>query len=235
MGESLRAFNKELADVSENLIPHIDQIQYCSIGSGHTNAFLRQVKAGVRCVVGEPLSTCVDTGDTLSMELLKHGRPVFAEAVDKGLVWLVLHWQVPYVSPMFADVPQRMLNTTVQGKQGEIEVMMNLHTMAARQLAAGKEAIDWKTVESAACASLPQCAGWIGALTAYVKVNAGGTNGELLKELAAFAKSVGASDRGPTRTMGSEFLLRAAGMNWGKAVPDRWPTAIPRQAPALAN
>ena len=41
-----------------------------------------------------------------------------------------------------------------------------------------------------------------------------------MKELAAFAKSVGASDKGPTRTLGSEFLLKAAGMNWGKAVPD---------------
>ncbi len=207
-----KSFNDELVALSDNLIPPLAQLQILSIGAGHTNTFLRQVNAGVASV-----TSLKDASGNLNKQELVINRKAFGEALDKGLNWLVLHWQVMYVFPDLADFVQSALNTTVQGHQTEIEVMLNMHRMASKAIAAGLE-VEWKAIEESACASLPHCASWISALTAYVRANAGGDGGELLRELALYAKSFGTSEKGPVRTIGSEFLFKLSGLNWGHGI-----------------
>ena len=45
------ASNKTIVDASSGLIPMLLALKYLSIGAGHTNTFLRAVKAGCRSVV----------------------------------------------------------------------------------------------------------------------------------------------------------------------------------------
>ena len=64
---------------------------------------------------------------------------------------------------------------------------------------------------------MPPCALYIGALTAYVKVNSGGPTGELLQGLVKFSKVSACSEKGPSRTLGGEFLLKVAQLTFGPA------------------
>ena len=81
-------FNNQLVEISEDLIPSLKMLTQMSIGGGHTNTFLRQVNAGVRCVV----PNIGDTDGHLNAELLCVNRPVFKEGL-LGLRWRVFHWQ----------------------------------------------------------------------------------------------------------------------------------------------
>ena len=123
-----------------------------SIGGGHTNTFLRQVHAGVRCVVAK----LGDQDGRLNAELLCVNRPLFKEALG-GLRWKVFHWQAPWVWPGLADFAQGALNTVVQGEQTEIELCLKLHRLAQGMTDSGRE-VDWASIENQACTSMPTCA-----------------------------------------------------------------------------
>ena len=78
-----------------------------------------------------------------------------------------------------------------------------------------RESISWPTIEEQACKSMPPCTPWIRALSVYVAMNAGGANGQLLTELAQFAKAFGSGGKGPSRILGSEFPSKLANLNFG--------------------
>ena len=145
----------------------------------------------------------------LQKEVLVINRPGFAKALGCGLNWLVLHWQTEYIFEGIADFAQSALNTTVQGQWTEIEVMLGMHRMASSAMVAGRE-VNWQSTEQAACSSLPQCAAWIKALTVYVKANSGGTEGNLLHELAMYHKSFGTSDKGLCGRWAASSFSRSA-------------------------
>ena len=210
------AYNKSLVDLSDALIPPLQMLTHMSIGGGHTNTWLRQCIARSKCILSKPDSDMlVDERGCLSSEKMCIGRPAFEDALQKGLHFLIWHWQAPYIWPAFADFAQEALNTVVQGDQSEVEVMLRLHKLAAAMTRAGKE-INWPALEKAATQSMPGCAPWISALSMYVAKNAGGEQGELMIELGQYAKAFGsASGSGPTRILGSEFLLKLASLNFG--------------------
>ena len=213
LDKQVRIYNDELVALSDGLLPPLKVLQALTIGGGHTNCFLRQVQAGVRCILPES-KFCDKATGTLNADLLKIGRPGFAEALAKGLKYRMFHWQAPIVFPELVDFAQSSLNTTVSGEQTEIEILLRLHQLAAATAARGQE-ISWRALEEQACSSMPQCASWIKSLSAYVDANSGGDSGKLLHDLALFAKAFGTTEQGPSRILGSEFLNKLASMNFG--------------------
>ena len=91
--EEARTSNEAFVALSDGLIPPLEQLKLLSIGSGHTNTFLRAVKAGCRSAVPK----LANAAGKLDLEALSVGRASFRDAVEKGLRWFVLHWQVPMV------------------------------------------------------------------------------------------------------------------------------------------
>ena len=217
LDQPIMIYNTNLVEVSDNLIPPLQQLTHVSIGGGHTNTFIRQCKARVRCVISgpDPERLCDENGH-LDPDKIVIGRPAFKEALKTGMRFLVFHWQAAYIWPGLPDFAQQALNTTVQGQQSEVEVMLRLHKLASACVKAGTE-INWSSIERMATQSMPFCAGWISALSTYVSKNAGGESGELMVELATYAKSkiTGSADSGVTRVMGSEFILKLANLNFG--------------------
>ena len=104
-----------------------------SIGGAHTNSWLRAVKAGCRSAVPGR----ADEHGNLNAEQLSVSRPAFKEALEKGLKWTVLHWQVPYVWPELLPLVQAALNVQAHGDITEVEVMLGMHRQAADAEKAG--------------------------------------------------------------------------------------------------
>ena len=205
------AFNDKLVRLSQGLIPPLQMMRILSIGGAHTNAWLRAVKAGCRSAVPGR----ADEHGNLNAEQLSVGRPAFKEAVEKGLKWTVLHWQVPYVWPELLPLVQAALNVQAHGAITEVEVMLGMHADAALAEAAGKQP-DWKAVQKAAAQNLPSCASYIDVLANYVKNNSGA--GALLNDLSSFQKAFGCGAKGAARALGSEFISKVSGLNFGPGV-----------------
>ena len=203
-------FNDKQSRMSQGLIPELVKLVLLSVGSTHTNTFVRQAKAGVKCVV----QGRSDEHGNLNAELLARGREQFKEALDKGLRWFTMHWICPFVWPQLPDLAQNCLNTEARGQQSEIEIMLAMHKQMESYLQAGL-AVDWGDIEAKAKASLPPCASYIGALSTYVKLNSGGQSAELLHELVKFSKTFACSEKGPLRTLGGEFLMKVATLSFG--------------------
>ena len=101
----------KLVKLSQGLTPPLLMLKLLSIGGATTNCFLRQVKAECRCVVPK----LADANGKFNKEMLCLGRPSFAEALEKGLRWIVLHWMVPFVWPELVDFGQSALNVHAKG------------------------------------------------------------------------------------------------------------------------
>ena len=80
---------------------------------------------------------------------------------------------------------------------------------------AGKQP-DWKAVQKAAAQNLPTCASYIDVLAHYVKNFCG--DGALLNDLSSFQKAFGCSDKGAARALGSEFISKVSGLNFGPGI-----------------
>ena len=79
-------FNQDLASMSDGLIPPLAQLRLISVGGGHTNTFLRAVKAG--CPT--PVSYLQGQQGKISASLLSADKPLFKQALSEGLNWFVL-------------------------------------------------------------------------------------------------------------------------------------------------
>ena len=97
--------NEENVTLSSGLIPPLLAMKCLSIGGGHTNTFLRQVLAGVRCVVAR----LQDDRGNLSYDKLTQGRPEFKRALDEGLEWFIIHWPCEQIWPDLVRLVQSAL------------------------------------------------------------------------------------------------------------------------------
>ena len=84
--------------------------------------------------------------------------------------------------------------------------MLNIYSKPSAMERAG-QTIDWRSIKTIACSTIPHCASWIGSLSSFIRTH----GGELLGELAMYAKSFGTSERGTVWTFGSEFFAQLNG------------------------
>lgn len=200
--------NDEMVSLSGGLIPKLSQLKLLSVGGGHTNTWLRAIKAGCRSAVPE----LADATGHLSVDKLTIDRASLREAIDKGLRWTVLHHECERVWPELVDFIQKALNTEVREQQSEIECMLSMHHACQEAVAKGVEP-NWVEIQKAACHSQPPCSNWINTLCDYVQKN--GANGELLVELNEFSRVYGCRESGSTRTLGSEFYAKLSSLSFG--------------------
>ena len=203
-------FNDKQCTMSGGLVPKLDKLDLISVGTTHTNTFLRQVRARVKSVVPE----LADETGCLNLDVLGRNRPKFVQAVNEGLKWNIIHWAAPFVWPSLPDLIQKALNTDARGQQGEVEIMLSMHEDMDRMLATAGT-VDWSKIESNAKASLPPCSSYMGAVATYVRLNSGGSSGELLRDLMHFQKSFACATNGPLRVLGGEFITRVATLSFG--------------------
>ena len=204
--------NDKLVALSNGLIPPLSMLNSLSMGGGHTNTFLRQCLGNVIALHPE----LKDKHGRLSAAHLSIGRPQFKVALDKGLLFIEWHWQTPFFWPSLPLFAQGALNTVVASGQGELEIMLTLHGLA--QSSNVKDAngkVNWKPLEECACQTKPACAPWVSSLSAYLEQNSGGPKGELIQDLADYAKAWSGDGKAPQRLIGGEFFNKVVSLNFG--------------------
>ena len=200
------AVNKREVQLSDGKIPPLASLQYLSVGSSHTNVFLRSVKAGCVAAV-DGLSQTAD--GRMSLDALSLSQPAFKDACLKGMTWTVLHHQIDLVWPTLVPVIQSALNISAQSGQGELEIMFEISRMRARALSQGLTP-DFDAYVSSVRASLPVCGPYADLLAQFVKEQPP----ETLSELKVFVRTFNA---GQSRACGAEFWLKLNNLKWGPA------------------
>ena len=215
-----REFNKRLVELSDGLIPSLEDIEVTTVGGSHTNTFLRQVCAEVPAVVAE-LSDTNEVGGRLNYNQLVCNRQAFKLATEAGLKYWCGHWQAVHIWPELPDFLQDGLNICAKLIVSEPEVMLKLSSMAAAAGRAG-EPLEWKRYQAAAAKSNPACLNWIDKLSTFVQTHGGGVDGELTAECAEFAKSL--DNTGPKRLVGPELFAKVGSLHFGRGV--RFPLVV---------
>jgi hypothetical protein len=217
--------NDDLVANSQGYIPPLVQCKILSLGAGHTNTFLRGVKANVKSASAK----LADEHGNLSLANLGKDRPAFAEAVTNGLNWFVISWQCLEVWPMLTTLVVGALNADARGIQGELQCMLAIHQAHEVQLKNGGPT-DWHAIEEHAKRSLPTCSSWMSSVRKYVQNNAGGPSGELLHDLASFQKTIPSKTK-TSKLIGGDFLEKAASLQFGNK--ERYPYVVNGAVKAL--
>ena len=113
--------------------------------------------------------------------------------------------------PGLVHFVQAALNTRAHTEQGEIEILLDMSRMWS-DYSARQEAPDWAKIEAAASHHLSQCSSYAKVLATLARE----IPAELIFELSAFQKAWACDEKCPNRFMGSEFISKLAGLNFGK-------------------
>ena len=98
--ERVLRINKQLAESSNDMLPPLNEggIRIMGVGGNHTNGFLRAVRAGCKSSLEH---LCSDDG---RLDISKfYAQPNFVDAIQKGLKWTVISYQVQKEIPCFVD------------------------------------------------------------------------------------------------------------------------------------
>jgi len=193
-----------------------------SLGAGHGNCFLR-------CVIGKSACTNIDLAPSghLDAEHLGNRHPGMKQALQGGLEWSVIHYEVFERWPLLADIAQTALNVKSMQDVNEVE---GLVTMASTIKAMG-DAVDWDMVTQGARMSNPVWKSYTKHMLEVCKI----TPLDLILELAQTANAVLPKPSAvslQTNFLGSVYFEVVASFNVPKVVvqPHRF-----RMALLLAN
>jgi hypothetical protein len=203
-------------------IPNIAMCLGQSLGAGHGNCFLR-------CVIGrsECAYNAIAPSGRLDAEYLGGRYPGLKQALQGGLEWSVIHFEVFERWPLLADIAQTALNVSSTQDVNEVE---GLVTMATTIKGMG-DAVDWIGVQQGAQMSNPKWKCYAHAMLAICKM----TPHDLILELGQLANAVLPKKRVATlqtNFLGSTYFELVASFNVPKVVvqPHRF-----RMALLLAN
>ena len=182
---ALEAFDASLAAELNLPQPTLGSFRYGSLSCGHTNVGLRAVKAGIPSE-NERLSQ----NGCMSLSRLRARDIAHAEAVEKGLCWTVLKWQVRMLYPGVLPVLQGALNVAgqLQRKESEMQGLLSLHHLSSQYEASGQD-IDWSAVKKNVLRTCPPFGDIIDDLIAFVATRAGGRDGKFLHFLNSFYRA----------------------------------------------
>ena len=170
-------FNNDLAENSCGMLPPLRCVRLLSIGGAHTNGFLRVLRS--RCATLVPSLQGEDGMIDATRIMEKDGH--LKDAVAAGLHCTVISRNIVELFPTLPEVGQSILNAKAGCENSEIEVMLALHRAAVSRPKLGV-AYDWERAMQSALRNNPPCRGYIRAIAEFVKVNAGGAQGELLQD-----------------------------------------------------
>ena len=162
------------------------EIKFGSLACSHTNQFLHAVIAGVPSTID---SLCTD--DRMSKSKLAEKDPALADALDKGLEWLILKKEVGTLCPTLPDLVQNAKNASGQAQRMETEVQLlsRIHSLAQSMSSStvdGQVVVDWSAVQRAVLRRKVPEPSEVPDLVKYVQRWGGGVHGTFLKDLSSF-------------------------------------------------
>ena len=187
-------FNEKVAEASNGMLAECirEDIKIVSLSCSHTVAALRCVLA--ECRSGSESSITKD--GVISKQLVLDRSPEMQSALDEGLSWFVIRWQVDKACPDLGLLIQEALNLQHQTarQQSKIQVLLQLHSRAMKSMAVGGT-IDWDAVAAAVGKLKPSLRDSLGDMAKYCERWSGGTDPVFLRELEDYTKATPGSKR----------------------------------------
>ena len=123
-----------------------------------------------------------------SKEVIVDRLPEMASAINDGMTWLIVRWQVGEACPNLAMVVQEAMNLQHQTArvQTKVQMLLQFHARAMMNSSAGS-AVDWKAIGEAIGRSKPHLGTQIMDMSNFCEKWSGGTNPVFLKELEEFS------------------------------------------------
>ena len=173
-------YNNDMTQQSAGLLPAYAedgaQIKAVSVMCGHTSQTLRLVHHGVESTI----SSLTEEDGKLLLRKLREKDPEYADAVEQGLEWNIIRWQVEDAFPFIMDLVQEAGNASQALAQCEsrAEIMLKLHASAVRLFADPKNLKDvdrtWLRVQAEALRGKPNFADEVLDLLKFVRSLSGG-------------------------------------------------------------
>jgi len=184
--DAVEDFNRRFSD--GNGMPDVprNSIQFGSLSGGHTNYVLR-------CIAARVATSREDMADkgVFCLETIRKKDPIYAQAVEQGLRWKVLRWEVRREWPRALQVIQAARNVPAQIYRGasEMQGMSQLHSLAATAMRAGEQP-DWPSIKKAVLRGKPAWSSYVDELILFVASKSGGPDGPFLEGMKRFYRQV---------------------------------------------
>ena len=118
-GDACRSFNRRLVDEASGKLAPVEHLRYASIVGSHSNQAARAFLAGV---AHKDAHLCVD--GRLSLEKLRSHDSAWAHAIQEGVDWLIVSWDVAECFPTYAGLAQAAGNAAGQIAAVEHELQL---------------------------------------------------------------------------------------------------------------
>jgi hypothetical protein len=200
----VKEFNEKLVQDSMGFLPACQEEDYCimSVAKSHSSMASRCVLKGVPdhgCDLSGPR---LDENGYLSLDRIKKCCPSYAEYIEHGFPWLVVHWAVEEQYPGLVDLLMESGNLAQQQAMDETRIQLALKMQHASERLVSQEKCKfdagtthmttdqiWLAVRREALRGSPKFRTEIDDLMNYVKTMAG-SGGTLLKDIVGFAKTL---------------------------------------------
>ena len=201
---SVEEFNEQFVASAAIPLPPVEKgsIKYGSVSCGHTNYVHK-------CFYYEAPSASKQVGDgsRFRLALLEERDALFADAVKKGMRWLVLKWQVRILYPQLLGLLQASRNTRghIQRAETEVQGLKRMFDLWAKQVLAN---VPWSfdTIKRTVCRSRPPWASDVEHYVRFLSTKSGGPDGFLLQEFASWH----AGNVPSGRNLGGRVLIACA-------------------------
>lgn len=180
-----KEFMMRLHDRSQGLLatPDPEQVQILSLCCSHTTAGLACVAGSAVCA-NERLEAICQNG-RFSLAKLREIQPLMADAVDRGLQFTIIRWPVEQKCPELMALLSEAGNMqqAAARQESEWQVILLMH----RQAAATPD-LDWGRMVAKVASTRPAHADHVEGYAKFVRVHAGGREGQVLEEVGAYMK-----------------------------------------------
>ena len=189
-----------------------------SVGCSHLAQFLNCVDAG--CSTKES-TLCRPGTSTMSKTMLVEQDAVLGVALQQGLKWTVIKWQVEEKYPQLPGLIANAMNVEHHISQGETwsEQLSSIGNRASQQLASGQK-VDWKKIAKDQAKTQPPCVGDILAHVKLCQIYGGGKKMLFVRELTEFLRLTMRRNR----VVSGDFISKLASM--GQAPDSLTPRVI---------
>ena len=154
--DAIKRFNNKMVeDSAGQLPPYEDNGKFVSFTCGHTSQGLRCFWHGAPVPEKEPERFATISQDgKLSLSRLQEAQPIYAGAVNEGIVWDVFKWQFIHAFPFIANLAQEAGNAGHGAAKSEsrLEVMLKIAAAAKKKMSSAPHlGIPWDSVQREAC------------------------------------------------------------------------------------
>ena len=210
-GDACRSFNRRLVDEASGKLAPIEHLRYASIVGSHSNQAARAFLAGV---AHKDAKLCVD--GRLSLEKLRSHDPSWAHAIEEGVDWLIVSWDVAECFPKYAGLAQAAGNAAGQiaAVEHELQLAKKLnHAIHAHIQRTGQTSVSYSDVSQEILRSRPPNASSLPGIFQFVLRCGGGVAQDAYMQQSE--KHI-VSHGNPTRSLGFDVWTSLASELKGK-------------------